>query len=267
MRYSTIDITPVYRLHYTWSGWPTVGTIIPPESAMTHLVETWNNDGFTLLARIWKPDCLQFTFESRPDISPVLFAQRVKGRLQHELRKSGLSVTFSRKVAFRAIGENITDVVVNYVRNQLDHVDLADPRYREQLAGVAFEDLSVDLTTPAETNSGRYWYNLHLVLVTAARYRVGRPDILNGLVGTTKEILWKLGCTAKSVSVMPDHIHVAIRGNPEKSPAEIGMAVQEATAQVAGCRLWQDGFYIGTFSEYSLRGIRGGVPPLGEPSS
>jgi hypothetical protein len=49
---------------------------------------------------------------------------------------------------------------------------------------------------------------------------------------------------------------MALRGNIERSPEEIALAFQNGLARVARCRVWQDGFYVGTFSEYDLDVIR-----------
>ena len=59
-----------------------------------------------------------------------------------------------------------------------------------------------------------------------------------------------------ALAVMPDHVHMALRGNIERSPEEIGLAFQNGLSRAAGCRIWQDGFYVGTFSEYDLNVIR-----------
>jgi len=55
---------------------------------------------------------------------------------------------------------------------------------------------------------------------------------------------------------MPDHVHLALRGNIVRSPREIGVEFQNALADVVGCRAWQDEFYAGTFSEYDVSAIR-----------
>lgn len=49
---------------------------------------------------------------------------------------------------------------------------------------------------------------------------------------------------------------MALRGNFERSPQEIALALQNHLARAAGCRVWQDGFYVGTFSEYDLEVVR-----------
>ena len=56
---------------------------------------------------------------------------------------------------------------------------------------------------------------------------------------------------------MPDHLHIALRGNIEHSPAEIGRCFQNNLAYAVGNRrVWMDGFYVGTFGEYNMDAVR-----------
>ena len=56
-----------------------------------------------------------------------------------------------------------------------------------------------------ETRSGRYWYNLHLVLVISAHYRIGEAATLAKIRDTTLRICVKKGYAASVLSVLPDH--------------------------------------------------------------
>jgi REP element-mobilizing transposase RayT len=252
MLYTSINLRPVHRLHFAWTGWPTEGTTLPPAPTLDTAKQGWETDGLRLIAQDFNPSRVMLTFKAEPRVVPTQIAQRAKGRLQHAWRKSGSPIDFSRKVAIRSLGENITDVVESYIRDQLVDMDLADPRYRLRLAENAFESDRIDLDEPAETNSGRYWYNLHLVLVTCGRYRIGDPDTLEALQDKALRCARDTGLAIKSIALMPDHIHVALRGSPKISPLQIGILLQNATARATGTRLWQDNFYVGTFSEYRL---------------
>ena len=186
----------------------------------------------------------------------MFFCMRVKGRLQHALRKTGVPVKFSRKVAFRSLGENTDDVVSNYIRGQVGKEDFADQRLREIMQPFTVMGEDVRLADPAESNSGRYWYNLHLVLVVANRFRIINPERLSQLRDTAFDIASEGGYRIAALSVMPDHVHMALRGNIARSPEEIALVFQNGLARTAGCRVWQDGYYAGTFSEYDLDVIR-----------
>lgn len=258
MLYTGQNIHLPHSLFYSWTGWPIEGGAFEgalSESHMSPLRSAWQADGMTLQSFKQDSQQIQATFAVLPDIAPSFCAARAKGRLQHSFRQAGRSCAFSRKVSVRALGKNITKAVVDYVRDQLKHVDLADPRYVRELAESAHEDATVDLRKPVELKRSRYWYNLHVVFVTAARYRMGGPAFLSRLRNAFLQTPAKHCCRVGSLAIMPDHAHVVLQGDPEKSPKELGLAFQNQTAAAAGCRFWQDEFYVGTFSEYDLGAI------------
>lgn len=260
-RYTPNNLHPPHDLHYSWSGWPSAGAFPRLLLPMNPLSEALAADGTPLESHTWSPDMIHLTVAAPPDLAPVRIAQRLKGRLDHALRKAGTPVSFSRKVGVRAIGHNCTAVVERYVRDQLEHVDLADSRYRATLAAAAIHDPAVDLADPAVVTHGRYWYNLHVVFVVARRYRIGGQGLLQGLRERVRAASAARGCALKRMALMPDHMHLALRGNPRLSPSEIALSLQEATSVAAGCRLWEAGFYVGTFGDYDCAtvGAQGGV--------
>jgi REP element-mobilizing transposase RayT len=258
-QYSTHNLRPPHDIHYSWTGWPSDSQL--PETAPTGLTDVLSDalksDALELESHTWSADAIHLSVAASPDCAPVWIAQRLKGRLDHALRKCGSNTSFSRKVSLRAFGHNRTAVVDRYVRDQLDHVDLADPRYRQTLESVAVNDPTVDLSAPAVSSHGRYWYGLHVVFVVASRYRVGEQRFLDRLRARIRDASAGKGCALKRVAIMPDHMHLALRGNPKLSPAEIAVGLQEATAEVAGCRLWDDEFYVGTFGDYDHGAVKG----------
>ena len=259
--YSARNLHPSYRLYYDWSGWPSVGLLpaVPKDSVWDALAASWEPDGLRLLERRWDRDCVHLTFSTTPTVSPVFLAQRAKGRLQHALRSAATPVKFSRKVSVRSTGKNTREVVERYVAAQVDKENLADPRYADRLRRHAIHQPEVDLSRPAETGSGRYWYNLHLVLVTDARIRSIGDDVPAKLHSACLAVAAKKGCLLSRVSFMPDHIHAAMRGNAELSPEEIALAFQNNLAFVLGQRrVWEDTYYVGTFGEYDLKVLGGG---------
>ena len=104
--YSARNLTPSYRLYYDWSGWPSAGPLprAPEDTVWTDLAAAWEFDGLRLLEHRWESECVHLTFSTTPAVSPVLLAQRAKGRLQHALRTAGSPVKFSRKVSVRSTG-------------------------------------------------------------------------------------------------------------------------------------------------------------------
>jgi REP element-mobilizing transposase RayT len=256
--YSAHNLRPAFSLHYDWTGWPTAGTTLPLQTAAVarETASLWERDGLHLLKSHATADMVQILFGVTPQVCPTFFCQRVKGRLQHALRKWGAPVDFSRKVSFRSLGENTSEVVENYIRGQVGKADFADPRFRDTMRRFTVVSDDVRLADPSESNSGRYWYNLHLVLVIAARFRVTEPEQLGRFRDAAFIMAGNAGHRIAALSVMPDHVHMALRGNIDRSPEEIALEFQNGLARAAGCRVWQDGFYVGTFSEYDLDVIR-----------
>ena len=213
-------------------------------------VDAWKRDGIHLLEHQARADTIQLVVSAGPRNAPVDIARLLKGRLQHAMRTAGLRAEFSRKVSLRAIGENTRSVVEAYIRDQLEHTDLADPRYRASLQEHAFTQEEVDLAAATESNSGRYWYNLHVVLVTENRFRMSSETA--GRISAA----CRLPSVAKC-SVMPDHLHVAVKADPMKSPESVAYELQETTARAAGTLgFWKDTVYVGTFGEYGMGAVR-----------
>lgn len=165
-------------------------------------------------------------------------------------------MAFSRKVAFRSLGENTSGIVVDYIRGQVGKEDLADPRFREIMRQFTARREDVCLTEPSESNSGRYWYNLHVVLVVAGRFRIANPQKLAAIRDAAFAVAEGEGHRMALLPLMPDRIYMAIRGNIERSPEKTALAFQNGLACAAGCRVWQDGYYVGTFSECDLSVVR-----------
>jgi REP element-mobilizing transposase RayT len=257
----------VHRIAYSWTGWPKGSSLPPPPSDgfFTALDAAWDKDGLTRISHRWQPDLVQFTFEAPPEVSPEFVAARAKGRLDHALRWTGWRDGFERKVSVRSLGENTLEVVLRYIATQLDRADLADPRYVNSLAEAAWEDGEIDLDEPLASGHGRYWYNLHLVAVTNGRWRIGREDFLpkvTAAVGAWSGELSAAGGPGEarpgvhSLAVMPDHVHLAVRGPAAQSPDGIAGSLREALNRAAGCLLFDPRVYAGTFSTYPLSHVR-----------
>jgi REP element-mobilizing transposase RayT len=257
--YTGRNVDPAYHLRYGWTGWPTVGTLFPAGlgEVVKQAAELWEKDGLRLLESRCISQMAQLTFSATPEVAPVLAASRVKGRLQYALRKAGLPIQFSRKLAIRSIGDNRTSDVERYVRDQVANAAFTDSDFAERLRQFTVSNASVVLSTPTETSSGRYWYNLHVVLVTEERYQRGDEQWLGRIRDQSLKIAQAKGHAISCLSVMPDHLHIALRGNIEHSPQEIALAFQNNLAYALGqVRAWRHPYYAGTFGEYDMRAVR-----------
>ncbi len=250
---------PAYHLRFTWTGWPSECEF-PPEPGndfFSALDGLWENDGIRRLEMNWSPNQIQFTCSVKPTVSPILFVARIKGRLQHTLRQCNSRTAFSRKVAFRTIGDNRREQVEGYIANQVRQEHFVDSRFADIMEEFTMRDPTVRLQDPTETLSGRYWYNLHLVLVTEARIRFTDRSSLEKISRQCKAIADRKQHLLAIRSVMPDHIHLALRGNIEHSPQEIALAMMNNLAFAFGQQaIWRPGYYAGSFSEYDMDAVR-----------
>ncbi len=257
--YKAENLNPAYHLRYSWTGWPSEGAFPKPpsETFLESIAPAWEQDGLRLLEPRWATDMIQLSFSTKPEVAPVFVAARAKGRLQHALRVAGQPCQFSRKVSLRSVGDNTTQVVTEYIGRQVSKSDYVDPRFKEFLQRFTVEDSAVDLSQPTATLSGRYWYNLHLVLVVSDRFPITAEAALTTIRDRCFVIATKKGYAVRALSVMPDHLHLALRGNIEQSPQEIALAFQNNLAFALGQNaVWSHKYYAGTFGEYDMQAIR-----------
>lgn len=104
--------------------------------------------------------------------------------------------------------------------------------------------------------------NLHIVLVTAERFRVVDKQRLAAIRDGSLKVAKKKAYSISRLSVMPDHLHLALRGDYAHPPDQIASAFQNNLAYALGQeRIWCDGFYVGTFGEYNMEAIRRKLKP------
>jgi REP element-mobilizing transposase RayT len=258
--YRPADLRPAYQLRYGWTGWASSAPFPDGllERVLPDIAPEWESDGLRVLESSQSAAQIQLTLSATPQVPPVTLAARVKGRLQHHCRRRGTPIDFSRKLAVRSLGDPTRAQVEAYIRNQVPREPLADERFREMLTAFTVSDPQADLSRPAESNSGRYWYNLHLVFVARERYRIGGAATLATVRDTALRICAKKGYAASTLAVLPDHLHLALRGAVAQSPEEIALAFLNNLAHVLGRRpWWEAGYYAGTFGEYGMGAVRG----------
>jgi REP element-mobilizing transposase RayT len=257
--YRPADLRPAYQLRYGWTAWPSQAPFPSDLLArvLPDLAPEWENDGLRVLESSLGPGQIQLTLSTTPQVAPVTLAGRVKGRIQHHCRRKGTPIDFSRKLAVRSLGDPTRAQVEAYIRNQVPKEALADERFRQMLSSFTVVNPQVDLSQPTETNSGRYWYNLHLVLVVNERYRIGAAATLAKIRETALRVCAKKGYAASTLAVLPDHLHLAVRGDVAQSPEEIALSFLNNLAHVLDQRpWWEAGYFAGTFGEYGMAAVR-----------
>lgn len=256
--YTADDINSAFHLRYGWTGWPSSSTFPdePHEEFFEKLTEAWETDGIRLLEYDWTPKQLQFLTSVTPEVAPVTFTARMKGRLDYALRKAEMPTKFNRTFAMRTVGENRRDEVEQYIGRQVQKEGFADPKFEEFLEEFTTVNESVDLSSRVETKSGRYWYNLHVVLTVRDRSRITDREGLSTLYDWSLNVAEVKGYRISALSVMPDHLHLALGGNVEHSPEEIALSFMNNLAyQFGHMALWQPSFYVGSFGEYDMGAV------------
>lgn len=250
-----------YQLRYSWTGWSSSGRFAAP---LTDLIAQagplWETDGMRLLEHHCEGDALQLLFDAAPAVSPQFLAARAKGRLDHAARQAGHKLSFSRKLALRSVGENTRRDVEAYIERQVVKERFVDPRFEAAMREFTLQNPGVDFSRPAESARGRYWYNLHVVLVVEGRSRLTDLNVLRQVHDGTLRIAAKKGHLISRLSVMPDHLHAALRPAVDESPLDVVFAYQNNLAYMLTLgRVWTESFYVGTFGEYCMQAIRKAV--------
>jgi REP element-mobilizing transposase RayT len=245
-------------LHYSWTGWPSGELFSRTPEELIHATEQmWQRDGLQLLEARWSPEQVHILFASDPTLSPQFVASRAKGRLDHAIREASLSLPFSRKVSVRSLGSNTRRDVETYIERQVQREGFVDSRFEHALEELVYVNDNVDLSQPATSSHGRYWYNVHLVLVTEHRWRMKDLATMQRVHDSMLAIASKKEHAISRLSVMPDHLHAALRPSIATSPLELAFTyLNNLTYMLNLGRMWQEGYYVGTFGEYTTHAIR-----------
>ena len=95
------------------------------------------------------------------------------------------------------------------------------------------------------------------MIVTEERWRCTEPRWLATAREQSFRIAEKKGYGISRLSVMPDHLHLSLRGNIEHSPEQVALAFMNNLAYALGLtRVWRDSYYVGTFGEYDMNAVR-----------
>jgi len=210
-------------------------------------------DGVRILRHEFlKPGVSQFLVSTRPEVAPERIVWSVKGRLQHAVRRERPKA-FRRNDGLRSIGSATRETIEEYVRSQVAHHPMADPRAEEILRAVQIDDPSVDLSAPRHSAHGLYWYNLQVCFVRDGRCMEIRPEPLHRMREMIVKSAAKHAHLLSTAGIVADHIHLTLGCNVEQSPADVALSYMNNLAYACGMkRVFAFGFYVGTFGEYDL---------------
>jgi len=256
--YQPATANGAYQLRYSWTAWPSRG-VFPAEldDCLRDCATPWELEGLRVLECQIHPEQCQVTFSVTPACSPQFLCARAKGRLDHALRARKVPVDFSRKISLRSLGDANRDAIDAYLAQQARRESFVDPGFEHELGQLAFVDVTVDLSQPHESARGRYWNNLHLVLVTAQRQPLRDLDILRSLVAAVRKIAAVKGYRLRRASPMLDHLHLTLQVPFDVAAVDVVFAFQNNLAYMLDLgRFWADNYYIGTFGEYGMGAVR-----------
>ncbi len=266
--YTKENIRIVHNLHYGWTGWTNEACFPASSDAVVkQCAPLWFDDGLQLESCKIQQNEIQCLFKAIPQVSPVFCCARVKGRLQHAFRKNSSPIDFSRKIGFRSLGDNTREIVQKYIAGQAVKSDYIDPRFKEWLEKFNSKFERVNIAEPEQPSHGCYWYALHIVIVVKdRRFPMTLSHTFEKVRFTAIYISNEISCELAEISVMPDHIHMALRGNINLSPQDIALSFLNGLAYAMGSNAcWSEEAYVGSFSEYAVSRISRsiGTSPMG----
>jgi len=242
---------PAYQLDWSYSVfWHSTPTDF---SWLEQLKQLNEKDHIRLLQHEFEePNISKFLISTRPQVAPLLIAQRVKGRLQRLIYHT-MPDAFRRNYSLRSIGSTRREKLEQYLATQLDHHPMADPRVQQRLNRYQIHSPDVDLSKPRRTTHAQYWYNLHVVLVNDSRHMEIRDDTLRGIRDMILKASDAKAHLLSRAAIVPDHIHLTLGGRLEESPEEVVLSYMNNLAYVFGMKaMFKYGYYVGTFGEYDL---------------
>ena len=260
--YHSDTTTAAYSLRWSWTGWPSIGSMPSlTENDWRELADAWEKDGIRLLERNCLSDYWQATVSTKPATNPSFIVGRIKGRIDHRFRSQKIPFKFSRKVSLRALGNNTTADVLDYIRRQVDSAQFCRSDFADNLKQFTRVWQDEKLHAPIEVSSGRYWYLLHLVLVVEGRRRIRDFQFLGDLFEICQAIALERDYLLGGLSVMPDHLHMCLRGALVDSPEAIAIAyMNESCRKLGVVGLWKPSYYVGTTGAYNMNAVRSYTP-------
>lgn len=229
------------------------------------IAETWlaplqaalEADGIRILQhRVTHLHISQFLLSTKPPVTPMLIAQRVKGRLQFLIREQ-VPLALQRNYCLRSIGATTSNKLHDYVAGQLEHHDVQPPCKRWQLDDLRVVRPNVDLAQPRYTGRAKYWYNLHLVVERVSGSPVWGVAELAMLRTRLIAVASAKRHLLARAAFLPDHVHWLIGCEVGQSPQDIALSYLNNLDHVLGMNsAFRPSAYIGTFGEYDLGALR-----------
>jgi hypothetical protein len=207
--YRPENTSPAYQLNWGLTLYWRAARI-PDDAWLLALQEATAPDGVRVIKhRTVANNGSQFFLSTKPQVAPSELLRSVKGRLQHAISAHDPKA-FQRNYCLRGIGAATRSIVESYVADQFGHHRMADPRVQPRLAPLQKCYPDVDLSVPLFTSHGKYWYNLHVVIVNGERWMEVRPAMLSALGDIIERAARKHGDRLSRLAILADHIHMTM---------------------------------------------------------
>ena len=255
-----------YCLRYAYSTWTTkrLSDKVLQEAIQQTRVFLESNELKILEHRV-QGSQIQMLVSAKPNHFPIGIAKAVKAKLAIALAEQKIYKSITREFALRSVGENTTQDLEHYLREQVDRRDFVDERFANSLRPYS-KEYDFDVTECERTTYGHYWYDLHLVLGTHGRYNVAIPDVWDAVLHATESWHQEQGHRLRSISLLPDHVHLLIRPNLSISPDNVGAGLIERLNRIKLMQnIYDPTFYVATHGKYAMNTIRN-LQRLGEES-
>ena len=248
--YTAENTTPAYELNWGltvfWRAEP-----VPDSRWLTALQQATEPDGVRVLKhRLTTGEASQFFVSTKPHVRPEALLRSVKGRFQHAIREH-VPKAFQRNYCLRGVGAATRSVVEQYVSDQLGHHRMADPNVQQRLMRFQKSYSHVDLSLPSFSAHGEYWYNLHVVFVSAERWNEIRERVLEQRLAAIEAVAAKCGHRLSRAAILPDHVHLTLGCGLRESAEQVALGYMNACAETCGRkREFMFSYYVGTIGEY-----------------
>lgn len=93
--------------------------------------------------------------------------------------------------------------------------------------------------------------------MTEHRYRYRWVESIAAVDAAAQQVASSRRYLLGSLAVLPDHVHMHLRGSCEESPEQIVLAFKnEMAKQLKIPGFWQPTYYVGTVGVYNMRALR-----------
>lgn len=246
-----------YCLRYAYSTWTTQKLSIKVlEDVIQQTEILFASDNLKILEQRVEGSQIQLLLSARPNHSPIDLSKITKAKLSVAFSQQKIYKSITREFALRSVGENTSQDLEHYLREQVNRRNFVDDRFADSLRPFS-KEYAVDLEKCEATKYGHYWYDLHVVLGTNDRYSVALPEIWEAIVQASE--LWhqEQGHQLKSISLLPDHVHLLVRPNLNTSPYQLGEGLIERLNRVKIMQnIYHPTFYVATHGTYAMNAIR-----------